>query len=78
VLLSTRLRPFSYPPAFERNPSRWRSDRRPPSVGSPTLLLVGALHQRIGRLVDRALAADGVEPADYALLSLIGVRGPSG
>ena len=41
-----------------------------------TLLLVVALNQRIGRLVDRELAADGVEPADYALLSLIGVRGP--
>jgi DNA-binding MarR family transcriptional regulator len=41
-----------------------------------TLLLVVAVNQRIGRLVDRELAADGVEPNDYALLSLIGVRGP--
>ena len=41
-----------------------------------TLLLVVAAYQRIGRLVDRELAADGVEPNDYALLSLIGVRGP--
>jgi DNA-binding MarR family transcriptional regulator len=41
-----------------------------------TLLLVVAVNQRIGRLVDRQLAADGVEPNDYALLSLIGVRGP--
>jgi len=41
-----------------------------------TLLLVVAVNQRIGRLVDRELAADGVEPSDYALLSLIGFRGP--
>jgi DNA-binding MarR family transcriptional regulator len=41
-----------------------------------TLLLVVTAYQRIGRLVDRELAADGVEPDDYALLSLIGVRGP--
>jgi DNA-binding MarR family transcriptional regulator len=40
------------------------------------LLLVVAANQRLGRLVDRELSADGVESADYALLSLIGVRGP--
>ena len=40
------------------------------------LLLVVAAHQRLGRLVDRELSADGVESSDYALLSLIGVRGP--
>ena len=40
------------------------------------LLLVVAAHQRVGRLVDRELSADGVESGDYALLSLIGVRGP--
>ena len=41
------------------------------------LLLVVAAHQRLGRLVERELSSDGVEPADYALLSLIGVRGPA-
>ena len=40
------------------------------------LLLVVAAHQRLGRLVDRELSADGVESGDYALLSLVGVRGP--
>lgn len=40
------------------------------------LLLVVAAHQRLGRLVERELSADGVESADYALLSMIGVRGP--
>jgi DNA-binding MarR family transcriptional regulator len=40
------------------------------------LLLVVAAHQRLGGLVERELSADGVDPADYALLSLIGVRGP--
>ena len=41
-----------------------------------TLLLVVAAHQRLGQLVERELSADGVESSDYALLSLIGVRGP--
>ena len=52
---------------------------KPPAITErrlSTLLLVVALHQRIGRLVDRELAADGVEPSDYALLSIIGVRAP--
>ena len=35
-----------------------------------------AASQRLGRLVERELAADGVESTDYGLLSLIGVRGP--
>ena len=30
----------------------------------------------MGQLVDRELAAEGVDAGDYALLSLIGVRGP--
>ena len=41
------------------------------------LLLVVAAHQRMGQLVERELAADGVAAADYALLSLVGVRGPA-
>jgi DNA-binding MarR family transcriptional regulator len=40
------------------------------------LLLLVAASQRMGQLVDRELAAEGVDAADYALLSLIGVRGP--
>lgn len=40
------------------------------------LLLVVAANQRVGRLVDRELSADGVDARDFALLSLIGVRGP--
>ena len=41
------------------------------------LLLVAAAHQRMGQLVDRELPADGVVSADYALLSLVGLRGPA-
>ena len=41
------------------------------------LLLVVAAHQRMGQLVERELAADGVASADYALLSLVGLRGPA-
>jgi DNA-binding MarR family transcriptional regulator len=40
------------------------------------LLLVVAAHHRMGQLVERELAADGVTSADYALLSLVGLRGP--
>lgn len=40
------------------------------------LLLVVAASQRLGQLVDRELSAEGVGAVDYALLSLIGVRGP--
>lgn len=40
------------------------------------LLLVGAASQRLGQVVDRELAAEGVDARDYALLSLVGVRGP--
>jgi DNA-binding MarR family transcriptional regulator len=41
------------------------------------LLLVVAAHHRMGQLVERELAADGVMSADYALLSLVGLRGPA-
>ena len=40
------------------------------------LLLLVAASQRMGQLVDRELSVEGVAAADYALLSLIGVRGP--
>ena len=41
------------------------------------LLLVVAAHERMGRLVERELAADGIAAADYAFLSLVGLRGPA-
>jgi DNA-binding MarR family transcriptional regulator len=49
----------------------------PPERRLSILLLVVAAHQRMGQLVDRELAADGVAAADYALLSLVGARGPA-
>src|SRR3954453_4785125 len=39
------------------------------------LLLLVAANQRMAQLVDRELAADGVESTGYASLSLVGVRG---
>jgi DNA-binding MarR family transcriptional regulator len=41
------------------------------------LLLLVAAHQRMAQLVERELEADEVAAADYALLSLVGVRGPA-
>ena len=38
------------------------------------LLLLVAAHQRMTQLVERELAADGVEANGYAVLSLIGAR----
>jgi len=38
------------------------------------LLLLVAAHQRMTQVVERELAADGVESNGYAVLSLIGVR----
>jgi DNA-binding MarR family transcriptional regulator len=38
-------------------------------------LLLVAAHQRMTQLVERELAADGVDSNGYALLSLVGVRG---
>lgn len=40
------------------------------------LLLVVAAGQRVGRIVDRELAAEGVESRDYAFLSLVGISAP--
>src|SRR3954471_20184551 len=48
----------------------------PPERRLSLLLLLVAAHQRMAQLVDLELAADGVESTGYALLSLIGVRGP--
>ena len=49
----------------------------PPERRLSLLLLVVAAHQRMGQLVERELAADGVAASDYALLSLVGARGPA-
>lgn len=49
----------------------------PPERRLSILLLVVAAHQRMGQLVERELSADGVGAADYALLSLVGARGPA-
>jgi DNA-binding MarR family transcriptional regulator len=53
------------------------SPQAPPERRLSLLLLVLAANQRLGQLVERELAADGVEAADYGLLSLVGVRGPA-
>ena len=42
------------------------------------LLRLVAAHQRMAQLVERELAADGVDPDGYGILSLIGVRGQCG
>ena len=48
----------------------------PPERRLSLLLQLVAAHQRMAQLVDRELAADGVDSSGYAVLSLIGVRGP--
>ena len=67
-------------------PSSSRTSRSPTSSAAPPdlpperrlslLLQLVAAHQRMAQLVERELAADGVESNGYAMLSLIGVRGP--
>jgi DNA-binding MarR family transcriptional regulator len=48
-----------------------------PPADRPSLLLqIYALSQRMGELVGRELARDHVTPDDYALLSVVGWRGP--
>lgn len=48
-----------------------------PTSDRPSLLLqIYALNQRMGELVGRELARDDVVADDYALLSLVGWRGP--
>ena len=49
----------------------------PPERRLSLLLQLIAVHQRMAQLVDRELAADGVDSNGYAVLSLIGVRGPA-
>jgi MarR family transcriptional regulator, multiple antibiotic resistance protein MarR len=63
-------------------PSGSRSSRSksrsaaPPERRLSLLLLLVAAHQRMTQLVDLELATDGVDSNGYAMLSLIGVRGP--
>jgi DNA-binding MarR family transcriptional regulator len=62
-------------------PSRSPSSRSKSKSVAPSerrlslLLLLVAAHQRMAQLVERELAADGVDANGYGLLSLIGVRG---
>src|SRR5438045_6356865 len=73
---------MSPPIQMPSTPSSSRSSRSksksaaPPERRLSLLLLLVAANQRMGQLVDLELAADGVESNGYALLSLIGVRGP--
>jgi DNA-binding MarR family transcriptional regulator len=52
------------------------SSAAPPERRLSLLLLLVAANQRMTQLVERELAADGVEPNHYATLSLIGAFGP--
>src|SRR5205814_9631146 len=47
----------------------------PPDRRRSVLLLLVAVNQRMTQLVERELAADGVDANGYGTLSLIGVRG---
>src|SRR4051812_21676159 len=73
---------MSLPTRMPSTPSSSRSSRSksrsaaPPERRLSLLLLLVAANQRMGQLVDLELAADGVESNGYAMLSLIGVRGP--
>src|SRR3954449_6205730 len=64
----------STPSSSRSSRSKSRSAEQPERRLSLLLLLVAA-NQRMAQLVDRELAADGVESTGYASLSLIGVRG---
>src|SRR5436305_8729790 len=66
----------STPSSSRSSPSRNRSGAPPEEQRLSLLLLLVAAHQRMTQLVDLELAADGVESNGYAMLSLIGVRGP--
>src|SRR5947199_2495265 len=65
----------STPSSSHSSRSKSRSGT-PPEQRLSLLLLLVAAHQRMTQLVDLELAADGVESNGYAMLSLIGVRGP--
>src|ERR1044072_2635626 len=65
----------SRPSSSRSSRSKSRSDASPERRLS-LLLLPRAAHQRMAQLVDRELAADGVEADRYGMLSLIGAFGP--
>jgi MarR family transcriptional regulator, organic hydroperoxide resistance regulator len=65
----------SSPSSSRSSRSKSRSAAAPERKLSLLLLLVAA-NQRMAQLVDLELAADGVDSNGYAMLSLIGVRGP--
>src|SRR5215472_9863952 len=62
-------------PSSSRSSRSTSNSAAPPERRLSTLLLLVAAHQRMAQLVERELAADGVESDSYASLSLIGVRG---
>ena len=66
-----RCRPHVPAPA---RPARRADPARRLSLRLSLLLLLVAANQRMVQLVERELAADGVEASDYGALSLIGVR----
>src|SRR6476469_8519704 len=64
-------------PSTRSNSRSSRSKTRsaaPPERRLSLLLLLVAANQRMVQLVERELAADGVDASDYGALSLIGVR----
>src|SRR5581483_12410651 len=71
--MSSRTPMPSRPSSSPSSRSTSRSGAQPERRLSLLLLLVAA-HQRMAQLVERELAADGVEPDGYAALSLIGAR----
>src|SRR3954467_6452393 len=66
------------PSTPSRSPSSRSKSRSaaPPERRLSLLLLLVAAHQRMAQLVEQELAADGVDSNGYAILRLIGVRGP--
>ena len=61
------------------DPSRSRSSRAPaeaPERRLSLLLLLVAANQRMTRLVEQELAADGVDHSHYGTLSMLGAFGP--
>jgi DNA-binding MarR family transcriptional regulator len=63
-------------PSSSRSSRSKSNSAAPPERRLSLLLLLVAANQRMAQLVERELAADGVSADGYAVLSLIGVRGP--
>jgi len=69
------------PPKMPSNPDRSKSASAsaagaPPERRLSLLLLLVAANQRMVRLVERELSADGVDHAHYGTLSMLGAFGP--